>query len=57
MLVENSSNEECSFLIQLNKFRKLKAQYGDALGLMCDNIRPVQPLHKRKVYSVLSSRE
>lgn len=42
---------------QLKKFRKLKAQYGGAPGLMCDNIRPVQPLHKRKVYSVLSSRE
>lgn len=42
---------------QLKKFRKLKAQYGGAPGLMCDNIRPVQPLHKRKVYSVLSSRD
>ena len=38
---------------QLSKFRKLKAKYGGAPGLMCDNIRPVQPLYKRKVYSVV----
>lgn len=42
---------------QLNKFRKLKAQHGGAPGLMCGNVRPVQPLYKRKVYSVLSSRD
>ncbi|CAH3145197.1 unnamed protein product, partial [Pocillopora meandrina] len=42
---------------QLNKFRKLKAKHGGAPGLMCDNIRPVQPLYKRKVYSVVSSRD
>ena len=45
------------FFPQLNKFRKLKAKHGGAPGLMCDNIRPVQPLYKRKVYSVVSSRD
>ena len=57
MLGEKSSKQDFSFFFQLKKFRKLKAQYGGAPGLMCDNIRPVQPLHKRKVYSVLSSRD
>ena len=54
---QRSKRKYFFFFPQLNKFRKLKAQHGGAPGLMCDNIRPVQPLYKRKVYSVVSSRD